>query len=184
MSSAKSGRDSPGTSQVVLVAAMGRNRVIGVDGGMPWHLPADLKHFKQLTLGHPVIMGRRTFESIGKPLPGRRNIVLSGSLKQAPAGCDRVDSLDEALASVDRETVMVIGGGQLYRQALPIATRLELTFIDAEPEGDTHFPQWSRGDWMPVETTVRPADADNPFRLVFCSLVRVDDWKHTLETTT
>ena len=151
---------------------MGKNRVIGVDGGMPWHLPADLKHFKAVTMGHPVVMGRRTFESIGKALPGRRNVVLSRSLEPAPAGCEVAGSLDEALGRLEHGPVMVIGGGELYRSALPLASRMELTFIDAAPEGDTHFPAWNHADWAVAEMSRRPADAENPHALVFCSLSR------------
>jgi len=158
--------------EIVLVAAMGRNRVIGVDGGMPWHLPADLKHFKAVTLGHPVVMGRRTLESIGKPLPGRRNVVLSRSLDPAPEGCDVVGSLDETLGRLEPGPVMVIGGGELYRTALPLASRMELTFIDAAPEGDTHFPAWSHAEWSLTAMSSRPADSANPYALVFCSLSR------------
>lgn len=152
---------------------MGRNRVIGVDGGMPWHLPADLKHFKKVTMGHPVVMGRRTFDSIGKALPGRRNFVLSRSLDSAPSGCEVAGSLDEALEKLDSGPVMVIGGGELYRTALPVASRMELTFIDAAPEGDTHFPAWNHTQWALATMSSRPADAANPCALVFCSLSRV-----------
>ena len=164
------GCESP---QIVIVAAIGKNRVIGVDGGMPWHLPADLKHFKAVTMGHPVVMGRRTFESIGKPLPGRRNIVLSRSLERAPNGCERVASLEEALAGPGSGPLMVIGGGELYRSALPLAARMELTFINASPDGDTHFPQWPHADWSLDAMRSRPADAANPYALVFCSLSRI-----------
>jgi len=160
------------STEIVLVAALARNHVIGADGGMPWRLPADLKHFKQLTLGHPVVMGRRTFESIGRPLPGRRNIVVSRSLDQAPEGCELARSLDQALAGAN--SMMVIGGGELYAQALPRARRLELTLIDATPEGDTRFPEWRPCDWQLVSMRVRPADQANRYRLVFLSLVRPD----------
>lgn len=162
----------PSPHELVLIAAMGKNRVIGVDGGMPWHLPADLKHFKAVTMGHPVLMGRRTFESIGKALPGRRNVVLSRSLDPAPDGCEVAGSLAEALTVLDPGPVMVIGGGELYRSALPLASRMELTFIDAAPEGDTHFPAWSHADWALTEMRRRAADAANPYALVFCSLSR------------
>ncbi|HMB38289.1 MAG TPA: dihydrofolate reductase [Wenzhouxiangellaceae bacterium] len=162
----------PSSHEIVLVAAMGKNRVIGVDGGMPWHLPADLKHFKAVTMGHPVVMGRRTFESIGKALPGRRNVVLSRSLDPAPAGCEVADSLDEALDRLDQGPVMVIGGGELYRTALPVAYRMELSFIDTAPEGDTHFPNWNKAQWSLAAMSRRPADAENPYALVFCSLSR------------
>ena len=165
--------DSSSPPEIVLVAAIARNGVIGADGGMPWHLPADLKHFKAVTLGHPVVMGRRTFESIGRALPGRRNVVVSRSLQQAPDGCLLADSLDHAVAAADAETVMVIGGGELYRQALPRARRMELTLIDAAPEGDTRFPAWSPRDWKLETIQVRPADAANGHRLVFCRLARV-----------
>lgn len=164
----------PSLHEIVLVAAMGGNRVIGADGGMPWHLPADLKHFKAVTLGHPVVMGRRTFESIGKALPGRRNIVLSRSLDPAPVGCEVAGSLDEVLAILDPGTVMVIGGGELYRSALPLATRMELTFVDTAPKGDTHFPAWSHAEWMLAAMSRRPADAANAHALVFCSLSRAE----------
>jgi len=163
----------PSSHEIVLVAAMGKNRVIGVDGGMPWHLPADLKHFKAVTLGHPVVMGRRTFESIGRALPGRRNVLLSRSLASAPAGCEVAGSLNEALAMLEPGPVMVIGGGELYRSALPLANRMELTFIDSAPEGDTHFPAWPHAAWRLSAMTRRPADAANPCALVFCSLSRI-----------
>jgi dihydrofolate reductase len=158
--------------EIVLVAALGRNRVIGADGGMPWHLPADLKRFKAVTLGYPIIMGRRTFESIGRPLPGRRNIVLSTSMDRLTSGVDVFESLDQALAAVDAETVMVIGGGTLYAEALPRADRLELTFVDAEPEGDTHFPAFDLRDWRTVAMHRRGADDDNEHAVVFCTLAR------------
>jgi len=162
--------------EIVLVAAMGHDRVIGVDGQMPWHLPADLRHFKSITLGYPVLMGRRTFESIGKPLPDRQNIVLSRSEGALPAGCRRAGSLDQAMSQAEGGTVMVIGGGDLYRQVLPFADRLELTFVDADVKGDTRFPQWSAGDWLPAAMRARPADDRNRYRLVFCSLIRASSF--------
>lgn len=158
---------------VVLVAALARNRVIGIDGGMPWHLPADLAHFKRVTMGHPVIMGRATFESIGRPLPGRRNIVLSRTWCDAPEGVELADSLESALARLDAETpVMVIGGGQLYEEALPRASAMELTLVDCRPAGDTRFPEWRSHDWRVRGTEVHPADDANPHRMVFLSLTR------------
>jgi dihydrofolate reductase len=159
-------------SEIVLVAALARNRVIGLDGGMPWHLPADLKHFKRVTLGRPVVMGRRTFESIGRPLPGRRNIVLSARWSSAPDGAEIFATLEDALAALGGETVMIIGGGALYEQALPLADRLELTLVDAAPDGDTRFPAWQREDWKLRTMERRPADDANEYALVFCSFVR------------
>ncbi len=159
--------------RLVLVAAMARGRVIGDAGGMPWHLPADLAHFKALTLGHPVLMGRRTFESIGRPLPGRTNIVISRGHPELPAGVLPATSLAEAVAlGSGAETLMVIGGGQVYREALPLAARLELTLIDAAIEGDTRFPEFDPRDWRVRAVRARPGDADNPYALTFVSFDR------------
>lgn len=159
-------------TEVVLVAAMARNRVIGQEGGMPWHLPADLKHFKAVTMGCPIIMGRKTFESIGRPLPGRTNVVISRSRPELPDGVELVGSLDEAVEAAGAERVMVIGGGQVYRQALDRADRLELTLIDAVVSGDTVFPEWSASDWRLTKMASRPADDANPYNLVFATFER------------
>ena len=158
---------------VTLVAAMARDRVIGHAGVMPWHLPADLQHFKALTLGHPVVMGRKTFQSIGRALPGRLNIVISRSAPAWPEGVVGVDSLAAALAAagtVDR--VMVIGGGEIYTQALPLADGLELTLIDADCPGDTRFPALDLSEWLVRTVDVRPADVRNASPLSFVSLIR------------
>lgn len=161
---------------ITLVAAIGRNGVIGNEGGMPWHLPADLAHFKQITMDHPIVMGRKTFESIGRALPGRRNLVLSRSGGgDGLDGVERFDSLDSALAACADQHLMVIGGGNLYRQTLPLAQRMELTMIDAEPDGDTRFPDWSRQQWHLTSMQARSADEKNAYRLVFCSLQRQPD---------
>ncbi|MBW8192316.1 type 3 dihydrofolate reductase [Neiella marina] len=130
--------------RISLIAAMGRNRVIGKDNKMPWHMPADLKHFKAVTMGKPVVMGRKTFESIGRPLPGRMNIVVTRDEDYRADGVEVVRSPTQAieLASKATEDVMIIGGGQIYQHFLPMATDLYLTFIDAEPEGDAYFPEW------------------------------------------
>lgn len=133
---------------ISLIAAMDQNRVLGKDGKMPWHLPADLQHFKAITLQKPIIMGRKTFDSIGRALPRRRNIVVTRQSNWHQAGVEVVNSLQQALALVeDHEEVMVIGGGELYRQALPLATRLYLTLIDAAFAGDVTFPAWNAADW-------------------------------------
>ncbi|MCP1727443.1 dihydrofolate reductase [Natronospira proteinivora] len=159
--------------ELVLVAAMTRNRVIGRDGGMPWHLPADLAHFKRVTLNHPVVMGRKTFESIGFALPKRRNVVVTRQSDVRFEGTETAGSLDEALERLaDEDTVMVIGGGQLYREALPRATVLELTFIDTEVEGDTTFPEWSAEEWRETSREHRPADERNAHNMNFVRLVR------------
>lgn len=162
-------------AELTLVAALARNRVIGHAGGMPWHLPADLKHFKAVTMGCPVVMGRRTFESIGRALPGRTNIVVSRGQPELPEGVVRAASLDQVLSRFGQERLMVIGGGEIYRQALPLADRMELTLIDAQVPGDTRFPEWCSGHWRLVGMTARPPDERNAAALVFCSLVRTSN---------
>ncbi len=158
--------------ELVLVAAMARKRVIGRSGGMPWHLPADLRHFKALTLGHPVVMGRRTFESIGSALPGRTNIVISRSEQTLPEGVLSATGLDAAIEQAAAEQVMIIGGGEIYRQALPRASRMELTLIAADVDGDTFFPTWKWSDWHLERMQARPPDAANPWAMSFCSFAR------------
>lgn len=147
-----------------LVVAMAHGGVIGRDGGMPWHLPAELKRFRAITMGKPIVMGRRTHDSIGRTLPGRRNIVLSRDpAYRAAEGCEVFPSLDAALAALtDCEEVMIIGGATLYAEALPRATRLHLTEIDAELAGDTWFPAFDRDQWREVASEARGIDADNP----------------------
>jgi dihydrofolate reductase len=134
---------------VVLVAAVARNGVIGVDGGMPWHIPADLKRFRRLTMGHPMVMGRKTFESMGR-LPGRRSIVITRDRSWHADGAEVADSLDAAiaLATGTDELVMVVGGGQIYAQAMDRADRLEITHVDREAPGDTVFPAIDPQRWQ------------------------------------
>lgn len=134
-----------------IIAAVARNRVIGIDGHMPWHLPADLAHFKAITLGHDIVMGRRTFESIGKVLPGRRNIMVSQTFKGEIAGLVVVPSLEAACELVGAKTLMVIGGAGLYREALEHAKVLHLTHIDADFDGDTYFPDWHKYNFECVD---------------------------------
>lgn len=137
--------------RVELVAAVAANGVIGRDGGLPWHLPDDLRHFRALTWGHVVVMGRRTFESIGRALPGRRCVVVSRSLREAPQGVELARSLEEALRKAGAaEVVYVIGGAALYAAALPLASRLHLTELDEAVEGDTYFPAFDRAAWRVV----------------------------------
>ncbi len=127
-----------------LIVAMSKNRVIGNRGQIPWHLPEDLAHFKQSTLGHPIIMGRKTFESIGKPLPGRKNIVITRNSTWGKEGVVTVNSLEEAILSCRAEKeAFVIGGAEIYAQAYPQVDRLFLTFIEKEFEGDAFFPNFS-----------------------------------------
>ena len=153
--------------RISLVAAMANDRVIGKDNQMPWHLPADLAWFKRTTLGHPVVMGRKTFESIGRPLPKRVNVVISGDADFAPEGVTVVRSPEQALEVVaDNEEVMVIGGGAIYQAFLPHADRLYLTFIDLDVEGDTRFPEWGEG-WSKTEVGTHPVDEKYAHPLTF-----------------
>lgn len=133
----------------VIVAAVGRNGVIGVDGGLPWRIPEDLARFKRLTMGQALVMGRATFESIGRPLPGRTNIILTRRTDWEAEGAEVAASLDEAIAmaSSRHQIVFVAGGSEVYEAALPMADRLEITEVDAEPEGDTWFPPIDPSLW-------------------------------------
>jgi len=140
---------------------MGRNRAIGLVGRMPWHLPAELQHFKRLTMGKTIVMGRKTWQSIGRPLPGRQNIVISRNPAYMARFVELVGSLDEALALAESDEVMVIGGGQVYELAMPVAQRMVLTLIDIEPEADTWFPAWSEGEWTIIAEERFPAGQDN-----------------------
>ncbi len=148
---------------LTLVAAMGRNGGIGFRGEMPWHLPEELRHFKRTTLGKPVVMGRKTWEAIGRALPGRQNLVVTRNEAYQAEGARVVASLVEAIEAAEGTEVMVIGGGELYRQALPLASRMVLTTIDLEPECDTWFPAWDPTEWTLVAAEQVPAaSGDTP----------------------
>lgn len=135
-------------TRITLIAAVARNGVIGLDGGMPWHLPGELSHFRATTMGHPLVMGRRTFESIGRPLPGRRTIVLTRDAAWQHPDVETAHSFAEAVSLAGpADEVFVAGGAQVYAEALPYAHRLTITEVDAEPEGDTWFPPWPREEW-------------------------------------
>jgi dihydrofolate reductase len=152
-----------------LVVAMARNRVIGRNNALPWHLPADFAHFKKVTMGHPIVMGRRTYESIGKPLPGRENIVVTRNRDFAAPGCTVVGSLDAAWkAAGDADEVCVIGGTSLFREALPLADVIHLTEVEAEVEGDTYFPDFDRSQWKESEVGRHGVDERHayPFRIL------------------
>lgn len=139
--------------RVSLVVAMAENNVIGKDGDLPWHIPADLKHFKAVTMGKPIVMGRRTYESIGRPLPGRLNIVVTRDPSRRWDGIEAVQSLSDALARAaadGAEEIMIIGGGDLYRAAMPLAQRIYLTRVHEKVEGDTVFPDLEPADWRTV----------------------------------
>jgi dihydrofolate reductase len=137
------------SDELVIVAAVARNRVIGRSNALPWHIPGELKHFRAVTTEHAVLMGRKTFESIGKPLPNRRNIVITRDRALRIEGCETAPSLVAAiaLARTSDSAPRVIGGAQIYAEALPLATELILTEIDRDYEGDAHFPVVDRGVW-------------------------------------
>ncbi|HEB82219.1 MAG TPA: type 3 dihydrofolate reductase [Gammaproteobacteria bacterium] len=158
---------------VSMIAAMDRNRLIGNKNQLPWHLPADFAHFKAVTMGKPIIMGRKTFESIGKPLPGRRNIVLTRNEGQRYEGVDCVSSFEEALALVpDEDEVMIIGGSSIYEMLLSRADRLYITFVEADFEGDAWFPSIDPDVWQEVESSAHPADEKNAYECRFVTFER------------
>ena len=154
--------------RVSIIAAVARNQAIGRKSQMPWRLPEDLKRFRRLTLGHAVVMGRRTFDSIGKPLPGRDNIVVTRSREWNHPGCRTVNSIEAALASVhEPQDAFVIGGAEIYALALPIACRLYMTEIEREFEGDTFFPGFDRSRWREVARESRVLDGPEGFAYHF-----------------
>lgn len=143
---------------ISIIAAMDENRLIGAENGLPWHLPADFKHFKEVTLGKPVLMGRKTFESIGRPLPGRKNIVISRSGFSAD-GIESVDSIEAALVSVaDAEEVMIIGGANIYEQMISRAEKMYITHVEAKCVGDAWFPEISETYWNVIDQKLIEAD--------------------------
>ena len=156
-----------------IVVATGINGEIGKDNKLLWHLPADLKYFKNLTSGHPIIMGRHTFESIGRALPNRRNIVITRQQDLKIEGVDVVHSLEEAIALVnDQEEVMVIGGADVYNQALSIADRIYITRVNVQPEADRYFPDLNMDNWIKNVDISHPADDKNEHDIQFQMLVR------------
>lgn len=158
-----------------MIAALAKKQVIGKNNLMPWHMPADLAHFKRVTLGKPVLMGRKTFESIGRPLPGRRNLVISRNPDYQAEGIEVVGSVEAALAQLagsSVEELMVIGGGHLYAEMLPSADCLYLTRIDLAVEGDTRFPAFDDGQWQRVDCESHPADEKNPHPYSFETWLR------------
>ena len=144
-----------------------------MDGRMPWHLPAELQHFKQATMGKAILMGRKTWQSIGRPLPGRQNIVISRNPDFAAAGADVSASLSAAVEIAKADEIMVIGGGQLYTLALPLARRLVLTLIDIEPEADTWFPEWDINQWQQTEERHFQIDDSNKLAYQIVELTRI-----------
>ena len=162
--------------KISLIVAMASNRVIGLNNKMPWHLSADLKKFKKITMGSPVLMGRKTYESIGKPLPGRTNIVISRNLEYRQDGCLVVNDLNTALKKgcENAGEIFVIGGSDLYAAILPIANAIYLTIINREFEGDTFFPDIDLNDWSEVEREDIKDDPDAAFSYSFLKLEKAN----------
>lgn len=162
-----------GRPPLALIAAVARNGVIGADNRLPWRLPEDLRHFRALTLGHAVIMGRRTWESLRGPLPERQNIVVTRQRALAAAGADVAATLDAALARVDRlPPAFCIGGGQLYRASLPLATTVHLTEIDGDFDGDTTFPALDPRVWREASREPHPCTGPRGYDYAFVTYVR------------
>ena len=158
--------------KISLIVAMARNHAIGLNGQMPWHLPADLKHFRAVTMGYPIIMGRKTFEAIGKPLPGRRNLVISSNPEFKAEGVEVFNQIQTAIDQCnDLEQVFVIGGATLYEALLDRADYLFLTEIDQDFEGDTFFPQFDRKEWQELERR-DVCDANTAFKYSFVKLAK------------
>ena len=158
---------------ISLIAALTPERIIGKDNVLPWHLPADLKHFKQLTMGKPIVMGRKTFESIGHPLPDRHNIIVTRQQHYNAPGCTVVHSTQAAFGNLQTvPEVFVIGGAEIYRQALPVADQMYLTLIHAHIPGNIYFPIWRAEEWEQVSQICAEADMQNPYPYSFLFLKR------------
>lgn len=168
------------TFPLSMIVAMAQNRVIGRNNQLPWYLPNDLKYFKRVTMGKPIIMGRKTYESIGKPLPGRTNIVVTRNREFSAEGVKVVHSLEQAIALAEQVAlvdgsgeVVVIGGAQLYAEALPLTERIYLTEVRAEVEGDAFFPEIAPSNWGVVAREDWPAEGPNPYDYSFVVLERL-----------
>ncbi|MBI5890302.1 MAG: dihydrofolate reductase [Nitrosomonadales bacterium] len=160
-------------SKLSLIVAMARNRTIGVNNTLPWRCPEDLKHFKTLTMGHHMIMGRKTFDSIGKPLPGRTTVVVSRNDDLEIAGCVVAHSLKEAIAiCADDKEIFIVGGAELYRQALSLVDTLYITEIRQDVEGDAHFPEFDKSEWRETSREVRSQETPQPLEYHFVTYCR------------
>jgi len=164
--------------QIILIAAFTDNRVLGKDNQLIWHLPEDLKNFKRLTSGHPIIMGRKTYESLGKPLPNRTNIIITRNTDYQAAGCVVTTSLSEALekaAQTGTDKAFVIGGGEIYTQALPLANLMYLTHVHTTLEGDTFFPEFSASEWECAESQHFERDEKHAYAFDIVTWQRVSE---------
>lgn len=161
--------------KISLIVAMASNRVIGINGQMPWHLSADLKKFKQITTGHPIVMGRKTYQSMGRPLPGRRNLIISRNTDYQVAGCEVFSDIQAAIASCkESEELFVIGGAAFYEAMLPKANFLYLTQIHTEFAGDTYFPEINAQEWQEIERLDINDDNSVDFSYSFLKLQRIN----------
>ena len=160
--------------KLALIVAVAEHKVIGSQGGIPWHLSEDLRYFKSITMGAPVIMGRKTFESIGRPLPGRKNIVVTHQKNYLAEGVEVVHSLDEALCIVGKDCnkVFIIGGQQLYQEGLSKADLLYMTEVGLNISGDTFFPDWNKKDWSEISRSEEKVENEIPFQFVVYERVR------------
>ncbi len=160
-------------SRLSIIVAMASNRTIGVDNTLPWRCPEDLRHFKALTMGHHMIMGRKTYDSIGKPLPGRTTVVVTRDRKLKIEGCLVAHSLQEAVAACSGDNeIFIVGGAELYAQALPLADTLYLTEIQQDVEGDAHFPAFDKKEWQEIAREQHHQEAPQPLSYHFVTLQR------------
>lgn len=159
------------------IVAMSENYVIGIDNQLPWHLPADLKHFKSLTTGHPILMGRKTYESIGRPLPNRTNIILTRNPSYQAPNCVVVTSIDEAIATAieqNNQEIFIIGGAHVYEQLMPRIEKIYLTIVHQDFEGDAYFPALAETDWTEISSELHQPDAENEYAYSFIELERIN----------
>tara|TARA_R110002072_G_scaffold19826_5_gene73051 strand:- start:483 stop:971 length:489 start_codon:yes stop_codon:yes gene_type:complete len=160
---------------LTLIAAMSKNRIIGNNNELIWHLPADLKRFKSLTNGHHIIMGRKTYESLGRPLPNRTNIIITRQKDFHAPGCLIVHSLEEAIQkSIGDEQPFIVGGAEIYKQALPYANKIELTIVDSEYDGDSSFPEIDAKKWEIVSKENYPSDEKNKHNMSFIQYRKIN----------
>jgi len=158
-----------------IIVAMAKNRVIGANNTLPWHLPADLKHFKALTMGHHLIMGRKTFDSIGKPLPGRTSVVVTRNRTLKIEGCAVVHSLEEAIAACANDNeIFIAGGADIYAQAMPLVDTLYVTEIQRDVEGDAHFPEFNRDEWQEAARAIHHQEKPESLEYHFIEYRRND----------
>lgn len=157
---------------ITIIAAIGKNRALGKNNQLLWHLPNDLKRFKEVTSGHDVIMGRKTLESLGKPLPDRHNIVITRNKDYHAPGCTLAHSLRDALKKSTGEDPFILGGGEIYEQAMDLADILDLTLVDTAPEADTFFPKIDPADWQEISRDDHPADARHKYGYSFVKYIR------------